>query len=89
MVNKRVYAMMLSSKENAKAIQAMTDEIASGGRNLKTAYRALDAMEKIKAINDKFVNDFGNTDPGWMPDPNYKPSRNIQVAPDIEVESNG
>lgn len=62
MMSKRNFACIMTAKETATKIKELTDEVKVIG--VTKAYKNL---KKIAEINDRFVAQFGNTDPNWSP----------------------
>lgn len=63
-MSKKCYAAIMSAKEISAEIKTLTDEVREKG--VTKAYKA---VMRIAELNDKFVQDFGDVDPAWSPEP--------------------
>ena len=77
-MTKKCYACILTSRELAEAIKALTDAVLAKGGMTK----AYGAIKQIAEMNDKFIHDFGDIDPSWTPPVyNTQPAQPTIAAP--------
>lgn len=82
-MTKKCYACIKCSTELAAEIQNLTNTVLAKGGMTK----AYGTIKKIAELNDKFVREFSDVDPGWTPPVyNKKPSQPTVAAPAIAYE---
>lgn len=73
-MSKKCYAAIMSAKEVSAEIKQLTDEVKEKG--VTKAYKA---VMRIAELNDKFINDFGDVDPAWSPEPKQQNTQPAQA----------
>lgn len=63
-MSKKCYAAIMTAKEISQEIKTLTDEVKEKG--VTKAYKA---VMRIAELNDKYIEDFGDVDPAWSPEP--------------------
>lgn len=59
-MTRKCFAAIMAAKDNSRKIKKLTDEFQ------KDPSKGYELLMEIAKINDKYVADFGNVDPGWQ-----------------------